>query len=133
MRLFGKTMTAAAALVLTTSIGFAEDVEVLHWWTSGGEAAALNVLKDNLAKAGTGWVDMPVAGGDVAVRALKNGQRLDPRIDVLPDRVGPRDVPAQDALRAVFGVQAQRNVVGVEAVGGQRHQGCERMGVDQRL
>lgn len=49
MRLFGKTMTAAAALVLSTSITFAEDVEVLHWWTSGGEAAALNVLKDNLA------------------------------------------------------------------------------------
>ncbi|WP_407943727.1 ABC transporter substrate-binding protein [Martelella alba] len=41
----------------------AEDVEVLHWWTSGGEAAALNVLKDDLAAQGIGWVDMPVAGG----------------------------------------------------------------------
>jgi len=41
----------------------AEDVEVLHWWTSGGEAAALNVLKDDLAGKGVGWVDMPVAGG----------------------------------------------------------------------
>ncbi len=54
MRLFGKTMTAAAALVMTTSISFAEDVEVLHWWTSGGEAAAVGVLKDNLAAGGTG-------------------------------------------------------------------------------
>ena len=73
MRLFGKTLTAAAALVMTTSISFAEDVEVLHWWTSGGEAAALNVLKDNLAGAGTGWVDMPVAGGggEAAMTAVR--------------------------------------------------------------
>jgi glucose/mannose transport system substrate-binding protein len=41
----------------------AQDVEVLHWWTSGGEAAALNVLKENLAEQGIGWQDMPVAGG----------------------------------------------------------------------
>ncbi|MEM9013290.1 MAG: ABC transporter substrate-binding protein [Pseudomonadota bacterium] len=41
----------------------AEDVEVLHWWTSGGEAAALNVLKDDLEGQGIGWQDMPVAGG----------------------------------------------------------------------
>ncbi|MES2543233.1 MAG: sugar ABC transporter substrate-binding protein, partial [Pseudomonadota bacterium] len=73
MRLFGKTLTAAAALVMSTSITFAEDVEVLHWWTSGGEAAALNVLKDNLGTAGTGWVDMPVAGGggEAAMTALR--------------------------------------------------------------
>ncbi len=60
---YGKTLTAAAALVLSTSLVKAADVEVLHWWTSGGEAAALNVLKDNLGGAGTGWLDMPVAGG----------------------------------------------------------------------
>ncbi|MFN5999525.1 MAG: extracellular solute-binding protein, partial [Paracoccaceae bacterium] len=73
MRLFGKTMTAAAVLVMTTSISFAEDVEVLHWWTSGGEAAALNVLKDDLATKSIGWVDMPVAGGggEAAMTALR--------------------------------------------------------------
>lgn len=38
-------------------------VEVLHWWTSGGEAAALNVLKEDLESKGIEWVDMPVAGG----------------------------------------------------------------------
>ena len=38
-------------------------VEVLHWWTSGGEAAALNVLKKNLEAEGVTWKDMPVAGG----------------------------------------------------------------------
>src|SRR5215470_18349431 len=38
-------------------------VEVLHWWTSGGEAAALNVLKKDLEAKGITWKDMPVAGG----------------------------------------------------------------------
>jgi glucose/mannose transport system substrate-binding protein len=60
---FGKKMTFVAALLATTSMAVAEDVEVLHWWTSGGEAAALNVLKDDLATKTIGWVDMPVAGG----------------------------------------------------------------------
>jgi glucose/mannose transport system substrate-binding protein len=39
------------------------NVEVLHWWTSGGEAAALNVLKENLEAMGIIWTDSPVAGG----------------------------------------------------------------------
>ena len=34
-----------------------ESVEVLHWWTSGGEAAALNVLKQNLEGEGVTWLD----------------------------------------------------------------------------
>ena len=38
-------------------------MEVLHWWTSGGEAAALDVLKKDLEGKGIGWQDMPVAGG----------------------------------------------------------------------
>jgi glucose/mannose transport system substrate-binding protein len=57
------TATAIAALMVLTAPVAAEDVEVLHWWTSGGEAAALNVLKDDLSGKGVGWVDMPVAGG----------------------------------------------------------------------
>lgn len=73
MRLFGKTLTATAALVMTTSLALAEDVEVLHWWTSGGEAAALNVLKEDLGTKSIGWVDMPVAGGggEAAMTALR--------------------------------------------------------------
>ena len=60
---FGKR--TALALILAGSAGAAQaaDVEVLHWWTSGGEAAALNVLKDDLQGQGIGWNDMPVAGG----------------------------------------------------------------------
>lgn len=60
------TKLAACAAVIALCAGAAkaaEEVEVLHWWTAGGEAAALNVLKENLAKQGVGWKDMPVAGG----------------------------------------------------------------------
>ncbi len=66
MRFARKTMTALAALTAlaaSASLAEAANVEVLHWWTSGGEAAALNVLKEDLQKQGIGWEDMPVAGG----------------------------------------------------------------------
>ncbi len=62
MRRLTMTMTATAAL-MTAGMTHAADVEVLHWWTAGGEAAALNVLKEDLAGQGIGWEDMPVAGG----------------------------------------------------------------------
>ncbi len=52
-----------AATSLAAGAASAGDVEVLHWWTSGGEAAALNVLKQDLESQGIGWQDMPVAGG----------------------------------------------------------------------
>ena len=73
MRFAKMTMTTAAVLAMTTSLAHAEHVEVLHWWTSGGKAAALNVLKDNLGTGGIGWVDMPVAGGggEAAMTALR--------------------------------------------------------------
>lgn len=62
--MIAKTLKASvAALALCTTPVVAADVEVLHWWTSGGEAAALNVLKQDLEGQGIGWQDMPVAGG----------------------------------------------------------------------
>lgn len=68
-------MTAAVALATAGTVAAAQEqsVEVLHWWTSGGEAAALNVLKDELASQGIGWNDMPVAGGggEAAMTALR--------------------------------------------------------------
>ncbi|HEY8594923.1 MAG TPA: ABC transporter substrate-binding protein [Devosiaceae bacterium] len=59
------TATATSALLVASisAVKAQESVEVLHWWTSGGEAAALNVLKQNLEKEGVTWQDMPVAGG----------------------------------------------------------------------
>lgn len=64
----------ATGLALFSAAAIAEEsVEVLHWWTSGGEAAALNVLKQDLEKSGVGWQDMPVAGGggEQAMTALR--------------------------------------------------------------
>ena len=53
-----------AAFGLSTSIASAQQsVEVLHWWTAGGEAKALQVLKKDLEDQGVSWNDMPVAGG----------------------------------------------------------------------
>ncbi|SMC95830.1 ABC transporter substrate-binding protein [Primorskyibacter flagellatus] len=60
---FGGKTALAAAFLATAGMAQAADVEVLHWWTSGGEASALNVLKDDLSGQDIGWQDMPVAGG----------------------------------------------------------------------
>jgi glucose/mannose transport system substrate-binding protein len=61
--LYTTTAIATAAMMTMSGAALADDVEVLHWWTSGGEAAALNVLKEDLQTQGIGWLDMPVAGG----------------------------------------------------------------------
>jgi glucose/mannose transport system substrate-binding protein len=65
------------AVLLLGLIAFsatAGEVEVLHWWTSGGEAAAVGVLKQLLEKEGHTWVDFAVAGGggDNAMTVLKS-------------------------------------------------------------
>ena len=51
----------------------AGEAEVLHQWSSGGEAKALQVHKDDFAKKGGTWKDMPVAGGggDAAMLLLR--------------------------------------------------------------
>jgi len=52
----------------------AGEVEVLHWWTSGGEAAAVQELQKMLQKEGHTWKDFAVAGGAGAnaMTALKS-------------------------------------------------------------
>jgi glucose/mannose transport system substrate-binding protein len=64
---------AAIAAAFTLPAFAQQSVEVLHWWTSGGEATALNVLKGNLEKQGVKWNDMPVAGGggEAAMTAVR--------------------------------------------------------------
>ena len=72
-----KTMinVAAATIAAAFSAGAMaqQSVEVLHWWTSGGEAAALNVLKTALEKQNVKWNDAPVAGGggEAAMTAVR--------------------------------------------------------------
>ena len=72
-KLFTKCLAACLVLSFGATQVLADDVEVLHWWTSGGEAAAVGVLKDDLAGKGVGWKDMPIAGGggDAAMTTLK--------------------------------------------------------------
>ncbi|MGZ9720972.1 ABC transporter substrate-binding protein, partial [Rhizobium miluonense] len=64
---------AVGGLGVSARAADVKEVQMLHWWTSGGEAAALNVLKQDLSKEGYAWKDVPVAGGggDAAMTALK--------------------------------------------------------------
>lgn len=66
--------TAVALLVAGTHAVFAaEQLSVLHWWTSGGESKAIRVLKDDMSKQGYEWKDFAIAGGAgaAAMTALK--------------------------------------------------------------
>ncbi|HEX7912978.1 MAG TPA: ABC transporter substrate-binding protein [Paraburkholderia sp.] len=63
-----RAFSAVAAVVLmhmsaAASAADAKSVEVMHWWTSGGEASALSVLKDGMKQKGYVWKDAPIAGG----------------------------------------------------------------------
>lgn len=62
-----------AAAFAAAPVHAAPTVEVLHWWTSGGEAAAVKVVKDAYEKAGGKWIDavLPGGGGGEARRVLK--------------------------------------------------------------
>lgn len=67
------------ALGAFTTLGLAPaaragEVEVLHWWTSGGEARAAQALKASLQAKGHHWKDFAVAGGggDAAMTVLKS-------------------------------------------------------------
>jgi len=71
-----KTKAAIAGLALAVSavVAQAGEVEVLHYWTSGGEAKSVAVLKDLLTKEGHDWKDFAVAGGagEAAMTVLKS-------------------------------------------------------------
>ncbi|QRM55761.1 ABC transporter substrate-binding protein [Sinorhizobium sp. BG8] len=56
----------AATVALPFSAAHAVDLEVTHWWTSGGEAAAVKVMADAVNAAGINWVDGAIAGGSNA-------------------------------------------------------------------
>jgi glucose/mannose transport system substrate-binding protein len=68
-----RTALAAAAL-LACGLAQAGEVEVLHWWTSGGEAKAAAALKATMQAKGHTWKDFAVAGGggDSAMTVLKS-------------------------------------------------------------
>jgi glucose/mannose transport system substrate-binding protein len=73
MKKFAFALTAAA-LTVGAANSYAGEVEVLHWWTSGGEAASINVLKGLMVEEGHTWKDFAVAGGagESAMTVLKS-------------------------------------------------------------
>ena len=62
----------AIAACLCALPAAAQKAEVIHWWTSGGESAALKQLAEAYNKAGGQWVDNAIAGGDNARAAALN-------------------------------------------------------------
>jgi glucose/mannose transport system substrate-binding protein len=71
---FKLSVLAAATAMAISPVSQASEVEVLHWWTSGGEAASVQFLKEKLNNEGVGWSDFAVAGGggESAMTVLKS-------------------------------------------------------------
>ncbi|WP_290867608.1 ABC transporter substrate-binding protein [Aquabacterium sp.] len=67
----GAVMVAAMVSTMAAQAG---EVEVLHYWTSGGEAKAAKALQATLQAKGHSWKDFAVAGGggDSATTVLKS-------------------------------------------------------------
>ena len=58
---------AFSASLFAAGVAKATDLEVTHWWTSGGEAAAVAEFAKAVDASGDHWVDGAIAGsGDVA-------------------------------------------------------------------
>ncbi|PUA20042.1 ABC transporter substrate-binding protein [Glaciimonas sp. PCH181] len=67
------TTIAATAMLSASPAVMAAQVEVLHYWTSGGEAKSVAELKKIMEAQGVTWKDFAVAGGagENATTALK--------------------------------------------------------------
>jgi glucose/mannose transport system substrate-binding protein len=69
-----KIRSMAAALAVTVALPFAAahatDLEVTHWWTSGGEAAAVAELAKAFDATGNKWVDGAIAGAGGTARPI---------------------------------------------------------------
>ena len=64
-----KKLLAATAIVSATSVG-ATELEVTHWWTSGGEAAAVAKLAEAWEASGNTWIDGAIAGSGGTARPI---------------------------------------------------------------
>lgn len=65
-----KLVTALAASVALPIMAHATELEVTHWWTSGGEAAAVAELARAFDAAGDTWIDGAIAGGGGTARPI---------------------------------------------------------------
>jgi glucose/mannose transport system substrate-binding protein len=60
----------AASVALPGGGAHATDLEVMHWWTSGGEAAAVGEFAKAFDATGNHWVDGAIAGGGDTARPI---------------------------------------------------------------
>jgi glucose/mannose transport system substrate-binding protein len=61
----------ASSVLFSAGSAGAVDLEVTHWWTSGGEAAAAKVLAESYDKlGGDKWVDGAIAGSGTTARPI---------------------------------------------------------------
>ena len=68
-----KRFTLAAGLMASVALpsaALAVELEVTHWWTSGGEAAAVAELAKAFDASGDKWVDGAIAGGGDTARPI---------------------------------------------------------------
>lgn len=65
-----KAALACGAVFGFTSMASATDLEVMHWWTSGGEAAAVAEFAKAFDATGNHWVDAAFAGPGEQARAI---------------------------------------------------------------
>lgn len=61
-----QTLLAASTALCTVGAAHAAELEVMHWWTSGGEAAAVAEFAKAFDATGNTWVDAAIAGGENA-------------------------------------------------------------------
>jgi glucose/mannose transport system substrate-binding protein len=60
----------AASVALPAGGALATDLEVMHWWTSGGEAAAVAEFAKAFDATGNKWIDGAIAGGGNTARPI---------------------------------------------------------------
>jgi glucose/mannose transport system substrate-binding protein len=60
----------AATAIVGASAASAVELEVTHWWTSGGEAAAVSKFADAWNATGNTWVDGAIAGSGGTARPI---------------------------------------------------------------
>jgi glucose/mannose transport system substrate-binding protein len=66
-----KALLSATALCAAATTAHAVDLEVTHWWTSGGEAAAVTQFAKALnEQTDHTWVDGAIAGGGSTARPI---------------------------------------------------------------
>ncbi|WP_274626654.1 ABC transporter substrate-binding protein [Arvimicrobium flavum] len=70
MRSVLKAALAAGVAFGFSSVAGATDLEVTHWWTSGGEAAAVAEFAKAFDATGNKWVDGAIAGGGNTARPV---------------------------------------------------------------